>query len=413
MSVEEVGKKAKKASTILRMSKAEDRIAALEKIAKNLLNRTEDIIEANQKDITKARQDGLSEAMIDRLLLNPERIHQMSAAVKEVAAQDEVAGKIISTHQRSDGLIIKKQMIPLGVLAMIFESRPNVVIDCSAIAIKSSNAIILKGGKEAYHSNKILGEIVQNSIDGLIPRESVQVLDSFDRQTVEGLLTLNQYVDVIIPRGGEKLIEYVYQNATVPVIAHFKGLCHLYIHQDAKLQDAIKISLNAKTQRPGVCNAIETLLVHRDLPDNFLQELFDKLNQAGIELRLDPSLYKKFPQFHQATNLDWDTEYLDKILSIKSVANENEAIAHIGEHGTHHTEGIIASDPKTIELFLNAVDASCIVINSSTRFNDGGQLGLGAELGISTSKLHAYGPMGVSELMTTRYVVEGSGHIRN
>lgn len=413
MSVTEVGKRAKAAANELRISDAGMRISALKKIASNLKNMRSDILAANKKDVAKAAADGLSDAMIDRLALTEISIDQMAKAVVDIADSPEVAGKYISEFKRQDGLVIKKQKIPLGVLAMIFESRPNVVIDCSAIAIKSANAIILKGGKEAYHSNKILGEIVRESIADYLPRDCVQVLDSFDRETVEQLLTMNRYVDVIIPRGGEKLIEHVYKNATVPVIAHFKGLCHIYIHNDANLKHAIDICVNAKTQRPGVCNAMETLLLNEKLHTDFLEKLLLTLQNKDIELRVDDKLHNFFPTLKRATLEDWDTEYLDRILSVKLVSSEDEAIRHIQKHGTHHTEGIVAKSQTVIDKFLAAVDASCITVNSSTRFNDGGQLGLGAELGISTSKIHAYGPMGVNELMATRYVVQGDGHIRS
>lgn len=413
MSVVQIGKQAKLAANLLRKGQMQQRYQALTAMSQAIVDQMDRIIEANNKDMLEADKSKLSDAMKDRLKLDRPRIESMAKGVLEVRDQDEVVGKIVSEFTRPDGLKVQKQLIPLGVLAMIFESRPNVVVDCSAIAIKSANAIILKGGKEAYHSNKVLGDIIRESIATFIPKDSIQVLDSFDRKTVEGLLTLKDYVDLIIPRGGEKLIEYVYENAKVPVIAHFKGLCHLYIDKDVDHDKTIKIVLNAKAQRPGVCNALETLLVHEDLLSTLLPKLLQRLHDADIETRLDKRSLSICPGNPQANDEDWNTEYLDRILSIKSVANLEEAIEHIEKHGSHHTEGIISNDPESIKQFSLSVDASCIAINSSTRFNDGGQLGLGAELGISTTKFHAYGPMGAAELTTARYVVTGDGHIRS
>lgn len=297
---------------------------------------------------------------------------------------------------------------------MIFESRPNVVIDCAALAIKSSNAIILKGGKEARHSNEFLGNIIQQTIEKYIPKESVQVINSDGREQVKELLELNQYIDVVVPRGGEQLVEFVHKNAKMPVIAHFKGLCHMYLDKAANVEKALELVINSKTHRVGVCNAIETLLVHRDLLPQIAQKLTQELQKRGTELRVDRAFMEaSHAELIAAKSEDWDTEYLDNILSIKTVASIDEAISHIDQHGSYHTECIVSADNKACDQFLSSVDASCIMINASSRFNDGGQLGLGAELGISTTKFHAYGPMGAAQMTTTRYVVVGDGHLRS
>ena len=413
MSPTEIGKVAKKASIELKAASASDRTSALEEMANKLIEKQDEIIKANALDIEQAKQDNLSSAMIDRLLLTKDRIEQMALSVKEVAMGENLVGLEISSFSRADNLKIKKQLVPIGVIAMIFESRPNVVVDCSALAIKSGNSIILKGGKEAFHSNKFLGELIRETIAQYIPKDCVQVLDSKDRSLVDPLLTMNQYVNLIIPRGGEKLIEYVTQNATVPVIAHFKGLCHLYIHEDADPEKAVNIALNAKASRPGVCNAVETIILHKNFNEGNFDSLITQLEEQKIEVRGDNVLQVKYPQINLATEADWMTEYLDRIVSIKVVEDHQEAIDHIHQYGTNHTEGIVAKNHEVIEDFIGQVDASCVAVNSSTRFNDGGQLGLGAEIGISTTKLHTYGPMGVAELLIARYVVEGDGHIRN
>jgi glutamate-5-semialdehyde dehydrogenase len=388
----------------------QDRIKAILEIAKALDANKQELIQANQHDILAAKQDQLSKAMIDRLEMNESRINALIDSVKAIANQEQVVGEITQTMTRPDGLIIQKQRIPLGVIGMIFESRPNVVIDCSCLAIKSGNCIILKGGKEAKHSNLYLAKLVQQAISKYIPKLVVQLIES--RQNVSQLLDQVGLVDVIIPRGGEKLIEYVYKNSKIPVIAHFKGLCHIYIDADANLEHAINIVINAKTQRPGVCNAVETLLLHKDLPIEFVDQLFNALIAKETELRVCDNTNTSLKNLKSATEDDWETEYLDNILSVKTISNLDEAIKHIQIFGSHHTEAIISNTKDHLEKFQNQVDASSIMLNASTRFNDGGEYNLGAELGISTTKLHAYGPMGAKEMTTERYVVVGDGHIR-
>lgn len=382
-------------------------------MAENLLKRKEDIVTANEKDLAFAEEVNLNASMKDRLKLDNSRIEDMVKGVRSIAEQEEVVGTFHKEFTDKAGLQIKRQRIPLGVILMIFESRPNVVVDCAALAIKSSNSIILKGGKEAKHSNEILGEIIQESIAKYIPKEAVQVLASDNRKVIDELLELDDLIDVVIPRGGEKLIRHVHENAKMPVIAHFQGNCHMYLDKEADIQKAIKLVINAKTQRTGVCNAIETLLIHQDLVPKIAKELTQKLQEKKTELRTDKEFMTHAgAELKMATDVDWATEFLDNILAIKTVDSIDSAIEHIDTYGSHHTEVIVSENKAACDKFLSSVDASCVVINASSRFNDGGQLGLGAELGISTTKIHAYGPMGAEQMTTTRFVVIGDGHIR-
>ena len=410
--MEKVGLMAKEAAKKLRSISAENRNKALRQIAEALKNNKIDILRANSDDLKAAQKVNLSQVLLERMALDEKKIEAMAMAVESIAQQVEVLGEVVSSHVRSDGLKISKQRIPLGVIGMIFESRPNVVVDCSALAIKSGNAIILKGGKEAYYSNKILGETIKEAIKDYLPQDCIHVLSSDDRESVKKMLGMNGVIDLIIPRGGESLVDFVTKNSTIPVIAHYKGLCHVYIDQQTDLEQAMNVCLNAKVQRPGVCNAAETFLIHEGHSENFTPKLLTALLEKKVEIRGCPKTQKLNPNIKAASPLDWDTEYLDKKVSFKIVNSLEEAIDHINCHGSHHTEAILSSDQASIDKFTRAIDASCICINASTRFNDGGELGLGAEMGISTSKFHAYGPMGSAELTTTRFVVLGNGHIR-
>ncbi|MBD63579.1 MAG: glutamate-5-semialdehyde dehydrogenase [Halobacteriovoraceae bacterium] len=408
-----LAKKSKDASKALRGLNHSLRKELLLKLADHLEKRAADVIEANKKDLQYAEEVNLNQALKDRLMLNEDRIKDMASGVRSIAEQKEVVGEFYQEFTNEEGLQIKRQRVPLGVILMIFESRPNVVIDCAALALKSSNAIILKGGKEAKHSNDILGEIIQEALEGSIPKEAVQVLASDSREEVNALLELDEYIDVVIPRGGERLIEHVYKNAKMPVIAHFQGLCHMYIDTQADLEKAKKLVVNAKTQRTGVCNAIETLLVHKDVVAKFAPEITKQLKEKGCEVRADKAFTEASGEnLKLATDEDWATEYLENILSIKTVGSLDDAIEHIDQYGSFHTECIVSEDEKAQAEFLNRVDASCVAVNASTRFNDGGQLGLGAELGISTTKFHAYGPMGAEQMTTSRYVIVGNGNTR-
>lgn len=399
----------------LRRYQEKDRQQAILAIKGALESSRQAILKANEKDIAAARKNDLSEAMIDRLTLTEARLKGLGEALETIAASQPVLGQIEEQHTRADGLIVQRKRIPLGVIGVIFESRPNVLIDCAALAIKSGNAILLKGGSDAEHSNAILGALVQDAIAPFLPRESVQVIPGGDRQLTMEMVKLVGLVDLIIPRGGEGLIRMIQEHAKIPVIAHAKGLCHLYVHADADFEKARAIALNAKVQRPSVCNAIETMLIHERHASGYLRDLLRALNDAGVRLRVDERIWQLGPEtaWEKASEEDWDTEYLDKILSVRLVSSEDEAIDHILEHGSHHTEAIISQDPAVIQKFEEALDSSCLAINASTRFNDGGELGLGAEIGISTTKLHAYGPMGARELTTTRFVVQGKGHCRS
>ena len=408
MSVKEIAQKAKKATTQLQSLPEEQRLMALESIAMALTKNSSEILAENKKDLDDARKGQLSSAIIDRLTLTEKSIEALSQMCRDVADQVQVVGTIVEEYTRPNGLVIQKQRIPLGVIGMIFESRPNVVVDGAALAIKSGNAIILKGGKEAQFSNRKLFQVIQEAIERILPEGTVSLVET--REDVAELLKLHEYIDLMVPRGGSSLIQHVRTHATMPVVAHDKGLCHLYVHSDAEKEKVIPIILNAKTQRPGVCNALECLLLNEGYPEN--KNIIQRLVDAGVELRGCEKTMSLHSEVKKATAQDYDTEYLDKILSVKIVSSPEEAISHIQTHSSHHTEAILAQDTAVIELFLNSLDASALVINASTRFNDGGELGLGAELGISTSKLHAYGPMGAKEMTTTRFLVRGNGQIR-
>ncbi len=408
MNVIEIAKSARHSSTQLQSLSEDKRKEALKALALGLKKNGDKILKANALDLSEARSNQLSSALIDRLTLTEKSIAALSEMCLSVAAQDQVVGIIDSESIRPNGLKIKKQRIPLGVIGMIFESRPNVVVDGAALAIKSGNAIILKGGKEAHHSNRVLFEVISEATEKILPSGSIALIET--REDVGELLKLHDFIDLMVPRGGSALIKYVRENATMPVVAHDKGLCHLYVHKDADPAMVLPIILNAKTQRPGVCNALESLLLHQDYPGN--KEILTSLIEAGVELRGGLRSQSLEPKVRLATEEDYATEYLDLILSVRIVDDENDAITHIKKFSSHHTESILAKDPNVIEKFLNSLDSSALVVNASTRFNDGGELGLGAELGISTSKLHAYGPMGAREMTTTRFIVEGSGQIR-
>lgn len=408
MNIKEIASQAKAASEKLLGLTEEKRVEALKQLSKHLLSSKSRILTANKLDLEEARKSSLSSAMIDRLTLTEKSINGLSEMCLSVASQEKVVGLIDSESKRPNGLVIKKQRIPLGVIGMIFESRPNVVVDGAALAIKSGNAIILKGGKEAHHSNRALYDIISESTSSILPAGSISLIET--REDVNEMLKLHESIDLMVPRGGSSLIKFVRENATMPVVAHDKGLCHLYVHKDADPSTVLPIILNAKTQRPGVCNALESLLLHKDYPEN--QKILTALIEAGVELRGGLRSQSLEPRVKLATEEDYGTEYLDLILSVRIVDDESEAIDHIKRFSSHHTESILAEDKKVIERFLNSLDSSALVVNASTRFNDGGELGLGAELGISTSKLHAYGPMGAREMTTTRFIVEGSGQIR-
>jgi len=414
MSIKEemrnLAERAKRASGELARLSTPAKNIILKNMAEKLLKRREEILKANEKDVKLSKKKGLSRALIDRLTLNSSRIENMARSLRGVASLPDPVGRVVKTTRRPNGLVIKKVRVPIGVIGMIYEARPNVTVEASGLTLKSGNAIILKGGSEAQNSNLAVSKIL-NETKGL-PENAIQIVKTTSRKAVKELLRLDEYIDLVIPRGGEGLIRMVRRESTIPVIAHAKGLCHTYVDKDADLDMALKVVYNAKVQRPGVCNATETLLVHRDIAKKFLPRMVKKLEEVGVEIRGDFQTRKILPQIKKANESDWRTEYLDLILSIKVVNSLNEALDHISRYGSNHSEAIITKNKKAQERFLKEVDASAVFVNTSTRFNDGGEFGLGAEIGISTQKLHARGPMGLEELTTYKYLVYGKGQIR-
>ncbi len=389
--------------------------AALTALARLLRDpaRQATILEANQKDLDAAGAAGLSAAMTDRLRLDARRIEAMATGVDEVTALPDPVGAIEHMVVRPNGLRVGRMRIPLGVICIIYESRPNVTIDAGALCIKSGNAPILKGGKEAFHTNGVLVDLMRDALASAgLPADGVQAVATSDRDVLTALIRRTGEIDLVIPRGGEGLIRYVTENATVPVIQHYKGVCSVYIHADADVAMACDIAFNAKVQRPGVCNAMETLLIHRDAAPAVVRELFPRLKAAGVELRTDARIRALAPDTKAATDEDWSTEYVDLILSAKMIDSLDDAMAHIRRYGSSHTDAIVTRDYAAAQRFIREVDSSCVVVNASTRFNDGFELGLGAEIGISTSRLHAFGPMGLEELTSRKFIVLGDGQVR-
>ncbi len=372
------------------------------------------IIAANSVDLGNADQYGLSAAEIDRLRLTPERILQIASGLREIAALPDPVGEVIEGSTRPNGLQISKVRVPLGVIFFIYESRPNVTADAAGIAVKSGNAIILRGGKEAMHSSQAIVEVMQKAAaDFGVPTDAVQLVNTTDREAVGHFLKLSQWIDLVIPRGGESLIRRVVAEATMPVLKHYDGNCHIYIDKQADLAMSLRVVENAKCQRMGVCNALESLVVHRDVAKAFLPAIAKQLSTHEIEIRGDAETRRWLPNAVLATQDDWSREYLGPILSVCVVDSLDEAIQHINRYSSHHTDAIMTSDLAAARRFVTLVDSSAVIVNASTRFNDGSQLGLGAEIGISTDKFHARGPCGLRELTTYKYVVYGDGHVRN
>lgn len=408
-----LAKKVKCASADLAALSTENKNAVLTDLATELVHHSSRITKENAKDVKAAEKKVLSPALIDRLVLNDKRIQSMAAAVREVAALKDPVGDVVADY-KCNGLHIKRVRVPLGVICMIYESRPNVTIDAASLCFKSGNAVILRGGSEAFHSSKELVKIMGSVLKkhGLDPSVVTLVPDT-DRRSMVALLKMDDLIDIVIPRGGSGLMNFVKEHSKIPVIKHDKGVCSIFVDESANLKKSIDVILNAKTQRPGVCNALETLYVHRDVAQKLLPELGEKLRGQGVEIRGDAGVKKILAYAKRATEIDYGTEYLDLILAIKLVKNIEDAIANIRKYYSRHTESILTENPAHVERFLNALDSSCVMHNTSTRFNDGGELGLGAEVGISTTKLHAYGPMGLTELTITRFVVDSSYQIRN
>ena len=417
MSIEsvilEMARAAKAASVQMARCPSARKNEVLLKIADQLEADAAAVQAENRKDLEYAREIGLSEAMIDRLTVKDATIRSMAQGLREVAALEDPVGAITKTWSRPNGLEVSRMRIPLGVIGIIYESRPNVTIDAAGLCFKSGNAVILRGGSEALHSNQALATIIARVLKATgMPEKAVQVVPVRDREAVNILLAQEESIDLIIPRGGEGLIRFVVQNSRIPVLKHYKGVCHVFVDESADLGMAEEIIFNAKVQRPGVCNAMETLLVHRSTAEAFLPRMARRLQAAGVALRGCPETCRILPGTPPATEADWYEEYLDLILAVRVVDDMDAAIAHMTQYGSSHTEAIVTSDYRRARRFVRDMDASVVLVNASTRFNDGGQLGLGAEIGISTSKLHAFGPMGIDELTTTKFVVFGDGQVR-
>lgn len=404
---------AKRAAEILANLSTEMKDAALEAIATELENSMEEILAENRKDLEAGEKAGLSKALLDRLLLNEARIRGMAEGLREIIKLKDPVGDVIEMWRRPNGLMVGKMRVPIGVIGIIYEARPNVTIDAAGLCLKAGNAVILRGGSEAINSNRILARIAAEAIARVgLPAGCIQLVQTTDREAVSVLLGLNEYLDLLIPRGGAGLIRRVINEARVPVIETGTGNCHIYVDEGADLQMALDIVFNAKTSRPGVCNAVETLLVHRDIAPDFLPEIYRLFKQNQVELRGCPATREIIPDINEAVESDWEEEYLDYILAVKVVDDFDEAVSHINTYGTKHSEAIITNDYSRSQRFLKEVDAAAVYVNASTRFTDGNQFGLGAEIGISTQKLHARGPMGLNELTTCKYIIYGQGQIR-
>jgi len=412
-TIGEMAQAARKAAKVVSVLGTDEKNEVLKRVAQRLLDQAGVIKEENEKDLAYARDKGLSDAMIDRLTVDDGVIESMAKGLRDVVALQDPVGKVTGMWLRPNGLQVGRVRVPLGVIAMIYEARPNATIDAAGLCLKAGNAVILRGGSEALHSNTALARIIQEALREMgIPEGAAQVVPVRDRAAVNALLVQEDSLDLVIPRGGEGLIRFVVEHSKIPVLKHFKGVCHVYVDADADLQMAEGIAYNAKVQRPGVCNAMETLLIHKAEAKAFLPKMAQRFGEAAVELRGCPETCRLVPEAKPATEQDWPAEYLDLILAVKVVSSLDEAIEHIAKYGSAHTEAIVTSDYSRARQFLREVDASVVLVNASTRFNDGGELGLGAEIGISTSKLHAYGPMGLEELTTTKFVVFGDGQIR-
>ncbi len=413
-SVADICRAAREASTRLGSAGTAQKNQALAAMAKGLVDRAEWLKEENGKDMTAARAKGLSPAMLDRLALTDDRIRQMATGIHEVIALPDPVGEVEKMAMRPNGLWVGKMRIPLGVIGIIYESRPNVTADAAALCVKSGNAVVLRGGSEAIHSNSAIALVLRAALaDAGLDTNAVSIIENTDRAAIDEMLVQDEFIDLIIPRGGEGLIRSVVEKSRIPVIKHYKGVCHSFVDEDADIAQAVAVCVNAKAHRPGVCNAMETLLVHERIAPAFLPAVAEAMREAGVALRGCPETVRLLPGTAPATAEDWDTEYLDLILSVKIVPTMDAAIDHIRHHGSLHTEAILTRDHSRAMRFIREVDASLVLVNASTRFNDGYQLGLGAEIGISTTKLHAFGPMGLSELTTTKFIAFGDGQIRN
>ncbi|GLQ07880.1 glutamate-5-semialdehyde dehydrogenase [Sneathiella chinensis] len=411
--MEELGRNAKDAAQTLSLTPTDAKNTALLEGAKALRSRTGDILAANEKDLAAARDKGLSEAMLDRLQLTAERIDAIATGLEAIAALPDPIGDVIAEWDRPNGLEISRVRVPLGVIGIIYESRPNVTADAGALSLKAGNACILRGGSESYHSSRAIWECLQDGLSAAgLPAASIQIIPTTDRAAVGKLLTMSETVDVIVPRGGRSLIERVQKESRIPVFSHLDGLVHVYVDEKADLEKAVSLVANSKMRRVSICGATETLLVNRAVADTHLLPILDKLVELGCEIRGDEDVCARMPAAVPATEADWATEYLEPILSVRIVDGMDQALAHIAEYGSHHTDCIITEDATAAARFLNEVDSAIVLHNASTQFADGGEFGMGAEIGISTGKMHARGPVGVEQLTSYKYQVRGTGQTR-
>ena len=406
-------KRVRKASLQMSLLTTAQKNQALRTMAKAIKDNSDYLIAENKKDLKAAEKENYSKALVDRLLLDDKRIDGIVQCLKDTMKIKDPVGEVLKTFDRPNGLLIKKVRTPIGVIGIIYESRPNVTSDCIGLCLKSGNAVILKGGKEAFYSNRAIFKVLQQALKETdVPVEAIAQVDSTDRQSVNILLKQSDYVDLIVPRGGEGLIRFVAEHSLIPVVKHYKGVCHTYVSDRADLNMARRICVNAKVQRPGVCNAMETMLVHAKVAEKFLPGIAAELLEAGVELRGDAKVRKIIKEAKVAKESDWEEEYLDLVLAIRVVKDTAQAIEHINTHGSSHSDAIVTKNKKEAQQFLKSVDSSSVYVNASTRFTDGYEFGFGAEVGISTDKLHARGPMALEELTTYKYEIHGTGQIK-
>lgn len=411
--LEHLGIRAVEAKQKLQCLTTEQKNQGLTCVAKALTERQEDILKANARDYETAREGGMAEGLLDRLKLTPDRIEAMAEGLRQIEALPDPVGEIMESFDRPNGLHIDKVRVPMGVVGIIYEARPNVTADAFGLCFKTGNAVILKGGKDAFYSNQAITEVIRDALEKIqIPADAIQLIENNDRAVTTAFMQLKQYVDVLIPRGGAGLIRAVVENSTIPVIETGTGNCHIFVDEDADLDKAIPIIINAKTQRIGVCNACESLLVHEKIADSFLPKLGRALQEKQVEIRGDEKVTELIPGSLRAAEEDYGREYLDYIISMKTVSSVEEAIAHINRYNTRHSDAILTENEEHMKQFLQGVDSACVYVNASTRFTDGFEFGFGAEIGISTQKLHARGPMGLKELTTYKYWIRGNGQIR-
>ena len=409
----EMGQRAKDAAAVLAKVSSEQKNKALLEAAKALRQSADTILAANAQDLKRGRENGMSEALLDRLMVNPARIDAMAEGLEQIATLDDPIGEILSMKKRPNGLMIGQMRVPFGVIGIIYESRPNVTADAFGLCFKTGNAVILRGGSDAISSNTAIAEILRNAlVSAGMPKDSIQLVTDTSHETAREMMRLNRYIDVLIPRGGARLIRTVVENSTVPVIETGTGNCHVYVDEFADLDMAVNIIVNAKTQRLGTCNTCESLVVHSKVAEEVIPKIAKALFEKDVEIRGDEEARKLVPQIHEASEEDWGREYLDRIISLKVVDSVDEAIAHINRYNTGHSEAIVTKDYEHAQQFLREVDAAAVYVNASTRFTDGFEFGFGAEIGISTQKLHARGPMGLLALTSTKYIIYGDGQIR-